>query len=154
MKKEISGYWMFMCNPNKWEIDRFIESGVLEDTYSISEYHKDYFRKGQMGIVRMGRDSRPKKKLGTNPRLLPGIYAVVQVLSVPEMLVSDKGDYWIDREERLKPRLRVRLKYLSTHIEDPILLVDLSYTQIAHDDPLLTKGFQVSIFPRHPSIST
>lgn len=147
MKKEISGYWMFMCNPNKWEIDRFIESRVLEVTYSISEYHKDYFRKGQMGIVRVGRDSRPKKKLGTNPRLLPGIYAVVQVLSEPEVLVSDKGDYWIDQEERLTPRLRVRMEYLSTHIEDPVLLVDLRDTQIAQDDPLIIKGMQATTFP-------
>ncbi len=147
MKKEISGYWMFICNPNKWEIDRFMRSGVLEDTYSISEYHKDYFKKGQMGIVRVGRDSRPKKKLGDNPKLLPGIYAVVKVLSEPEMLVSDKGNYWIDQEAKMTPRLRVRLKYLSTHLDDPVLITDLNGTQIVENDPLIIKGVQASSFP-------
>lgn len=57
VKKEISGYWMFMGNPNKWAIDRFILSGVIEDTYSISDYHKDHFQQGQLGIIRVGKDT-------------------------------------------------------------------------------------------------
>ncbi|NCB72108.1 MAG: EVE domain-containing protein, partial [Clostridia bacterium] len=146
MKKEISGYWMFMCNPSKWEIDRFLESGVLEDTYSISDFHKDHFHQGQLGIIRVGRDTRPKKMLGGRPRLLPGVYAVVRVLSEPELLVSEKKDFWIDRDKSLT-RFRVRLEYLSTHLEDPLLLDDLKESSVMENDPLLIAGIQASTYP-------
>lgn len=147
MKKEISGYWMFMCNPNVWEIDRFLESGVIEDTYSISEFHKDHFKKGQLGIIRVGIDKRSKKLLGDNPRLLPGIYAVVRVSSEPEWLVSEKGDFWINKEESQKPRFRVRLAYTSIHLLAPVLLDDLRETSVAKVDPLIIKGIQTSTYP-------
>jgi predicted RNA-binding protein with PUA-like domain len=147
VKKEISGYWMFMCNPSVWEIDRFLESGAIEDTYSISDFHKDHFKQGQLGIIRVGKDSRSKKRLGDKPRLLAGIYAVVRVISEPELLVSEKGDFWIEKEESLKQRYRVRLAYTSIHLLDPVLLDDLKETSVVKDDPLIIKGIQASTYP-------
>lgn len=147
MKKEISGYWMFMCNSNKWEIDRFLESGVLEDAYSISDFHKDHFHQGQLGIIRVGKDARSKKMLGGRPRLLPGVYAIVRVLSEPDLLAPEKKDFWIDRDESQKPRFRVRLEYTSIHMSDPILLDELRDTSVAENDALLIAGIQASTYP-------
>lgn len=147
MKKEISGYWMFICNPSKWEIDRFLESGVTEDTYSILDCHKDSFNPGQLGIIRVGRDARSKKKLGNNPRLQPGIYAVVKVISQPQISVSDKSDFWIDKDEGLKQRYRVKLEYLYTCLTNPLFLCDLEGTLVDQEDPLIIKGIQASTYP-------
>jgi len=36
MKEKIvkpSGYWSFICQPKKWEIDKFFESNIIYDTY-------------------------------------------------------------------------------------------------------------------------
>ncbi|MBI9093675.1 MAG: EVE domain-containing protein [Sphaerochaeta sp.] len=147
MKKPNTGYWMFMCNPNKWEIDRFIKSGVTEDIYSISDFHKDYFKSGELGIIRVGRDNRSKKKLGGNPRLQPGIYAIVRVMSQPQKIVSDKSDFWINKDDGQIPRYRVKLEYISTHLNNPLLLSDLEDTAIKEEDPLIFAGIQASTYP-------
>lgn len=59
----------------------------------------------------------------------------------------EKGDFWINRDESLKPRFRVRLEYLSTHLNDPVLLDDLKETSVMENDPLIIKGIQASTYP-------
>jgi hypothetical protein len=46
-----SGYWTFFCNPKKWEIDKFLVSGKVYDTYQITDWQKEQFQPGQLAIV-------------------------------------------------------------------------------------------------------
>ena len=147
LKKDITGYWMFVCNPARWQIDRFIESGETKDTYSISNYHKDYFQPGQKGIIRIGNDSRSKKVLGNKPRLQPGIYALVEIISIARKIPSTKKNYWKDSNDATKVRPRVELKYISTDLKNPVLLKDLIGTSVEIEDPLVINGYQGSSYP-------
>lgn len=147
MKKKTTGYWLFLCNPNKWQIDRFIESGKTEDTYSVSEHHRNEFEPGQKGIIRVGIDNRTKKVLGGKSRLDPGIYAIVEITSYPQLLSSENGNYWLDSSEVTKQRHRVTLKYVATNLKNPVYLKDLIGTPVELDDPLVIHGYQGSSYP-------
>ena len=63
MSVKYAGYWMFICNPKKWEIDRSLMSGRSYDSFIITEWQKDHFKPGQLGIVRVGIDRRNKTQL-------------------------------------------------------------------------------------------
>lgn len=58
MKVQPTGYWTFFCNPAKWEIDEFLKTNTEIDTFAISNFHKDYFKAGQWGVIRVGIDKR------------------------------------------------------------------------------------------------
>lgn len=60
MKLKPTGYWTFFCNPAKWENDRFLKTNTKIDTFTISDYHKDFFKIGQWGLIRVGIDKRRK----------------------------------------------------------------------------------------------
>jgi len=147
MKKQITGFWMFSCNPNIWEIDKFLESGIKEDTYSVSEFHKDCFRPGQLGIIRVGKDYRPKKILDERNSLLPGIYAIVRVVSSALQSVSDKDNYWINKENSNTLWYRVKLEYVSSYLKNPLLISTLENSIVKEEDPLIIDGFQGSTYP-------
>jgi hypothetical protein len=147
MKKEITGYWMFVCNPNNWQIDRFLESGKIEDTYSISDHHKSFFQSGQKGIIRVGKDHRPKKILKNNPRLESGIYAIVEVISSAKYLSSDNSEFWLNQSGATEQRYRVGLRYIVTSLRNPVLLKDLIGTSVQGEDVLVINGYQGSTYP-------
>lgn len=147
--KEPTGYWTFFCNPKRWYIDKFILSGENEDTFSISEYHKHLFAKGQLGVIRVGRDRRTLRQLNGNPRLESGIYAIVQVLDTPELRKSTKKDYWEDEGDRHEIRYRVSIRYIKRLLNNPILLEDLDLTEEENDYHLIN-GQQGSTMPLNP----
>jgi hypothetical protein len=76
-----SPYWVFVCNPRKWAIDRFLEQRVEHDTWGIRPSDKDRFAPGQLGIVRVGIDQRSEAQRKGKPKLRAGIYALCEVES-------------------------------------------------------------------------
>jgi hypothetical protein len=61
MKTTITGYWTFFCNPKKFEIDKFWVENTTLDWWHITEGHRNYFKIGQKGVIRVGNDYRRKK---------------------------------------------------------------------------------------------
>ena len=69
-------YWVFVCNPKRWAIDRFLERRVDEDQWGVRPSDQARFAPGQLGIVRVGIDPRTAAERNGNPPLQPGIYAL------------------------------------------------------------------------------
>jgi hypothetical protein len=51
-------YWVFVCNPKKWAIDRFLDRRVEHDTWGVRPSDRHRFAPGQLGIIRVGVDRR------------------------------------------------------------------------------------------------
>ncbi|ESX49435.1 hypothetical protein NLY43_25500 [Mesorhizobium sp. C416B] len=73
--QEEAPYWVLVCNPAKWAIDRFFESGITYDTWGVRPSDQHSFAPGQLGIVRVGVDRRSTAERDGRPPLEPGIYA-------------------------------------------------------------------------------
>jgi|GEM_PF-2562336 len=142
-----TGYWTFFCNPGKWAIDDFLSSGRIYDTFSITEWQKEWFKKGQLGVIRVGRDSRTKQELSGKSKLKRGIYAVVEILDQP-FLSSKRDEFWSDQSYE-DERYRVPVKYVKSLLKNPILLEDLDL-ESTQKDKYLTNGFQGSSMPLNP----
>ena len=74
-------YWVFVCNPKKWAIDRFLDRRVEHDTWGVRPSDRHRFAPGQLGIIRVGVDRRTVAERNGNPPLKPGVYALVEVES-------------------------------------------------------------------------
>ncbi|MDR4928275.1 EVE domain-containing protein [Peribacillus simplex] len=149
VKTKPTGYWTFFCNPKKWHIDDFILSGETEDTFAISEYHKNDFKQGQLGVIRVGYDKRTKKQLAGKKRLDRGIYAVVEILNEAKLMKSTKKSYWEDEGDADKIRYRVKVRYIKRLLRTPILLDNLSLSSQMYDKYLI-KGQEASSMPLNP----
>lgn len=137
MKNPPTSYWTFFCNPVRWAVDDFLRSGGEFEDYSVPDWQADWFRPGQLGVVRVGVDKRTKRDLGRNERLEPGIYAVVEILGRAKVRDVDG-------------RLAVDLRYLQSLIESPLLLEDLRRDPAVVDAHLIN-GYQASSMPLDPS---
>ena len=149
MKIQPTGYWTFFCNPAKWEIDEFLKEEIEFDTYTISSYHKDFIKKGHWGIIRVGKDKRTKQKLNGKPRLQSGIYAIVKVISDPAISPSNSLKNWTNEDEGSKERYRVKIQYVKSLLDTPILLEQLNLNESEYD-PYLIKGQMASTMPLNP----
>lgn len=147
-KVKPTGYWTFFCNPEKWAIDDFLTSGKVYDTFSITKWQKDWFRTGQLGVIRVGHDNRKKSVLKGKNKLARGVYAVVEVLGKP-ILSASRDDHWLEENEGEKLRYRVPIKYLNNLLFTPILLEEINVTYLEVDKFILD-GFQGSSYPLEP----
>lgn len=145
-KIEPTGFWTFFCNPKKWAIDDFLLSNKIEDTFSITEWQKDWFKKGQIGVIRVGHDYRSKEQLDGKPRLKRGIYAVVEVIGEP-VYSSDRDEHYY--EENNQNSFRVPVRYIRNLLYKPLLLEDLDLQEHEYDKYLI-EGFQASSMPLNP----
>ncbi len=140
-KNPSTGYWLFFCNPTIWEIDEFLSKNPQHGTYSITKHHKNYFHPGQLGLIRVGTDRRSKKKLKGKPKLQPGIYALVEVLSDPKLKVSTKTG------EKIADSYQIQIKYLSNRLNTPLLLTELQEDPLLQQDWAIFRGQQASSWP-------
>ena len=146
MTTEITGYWTFFCNPAKWEIDKFLATNTEYDTYQVNDGYKDSVRPGQLGIIRVGVDSRTKEQLGGRPKLSSGIYAIVEILDTPE-ISTEISQFYLKEEDQGQDKLRVKIRYLKNLLNRPLLLETLKQNSITNQDQYLIKGFQRSTMP-------
>lgn len=146
MTTEKTGYWTFFCNPAKWEIDQFLATNNEYDTYQINEWHKDYFKTGQLGVIRVGIDKRTKTHLGTRQKLNSGIYAVVEILDTPQ-ISTEQLQFYLKDEEQGQKKLRVKIRYIKNLLTKPLLLDTLKKNPITNQDRYLIEGFQSSSMP-------
>jgi hypothetical protein len=58
-------YWVFVSNPKKWAIDRFLDREIQHDNWDIRPSDRDRFAPGQLGIIRVGVDKRTVAERGS-----------------------------------------------------------------------------------------
>ena len=139
-----TNYWVFACNPRRWDIQSFLETSQLTSTWKIRPSDKEKIKPGQLGIIRVGVDNRNQSQLGGRKKLISGVYALVEVLSLPEFSV-DTDDLWSDEKDNKSPCWRVQIRFLSKNLHNPILIDELKSSGKISSE-LLLGGFQGSSF--------
>jgi hypothetical protein len=140
------GYWAFVCNPQKWAIDRFLASGITDDTWGVRPSDASLFAPGQLAVVRVGVDRRSMKELNGAKPLVPGIYAICQVESIAAPGTGAGDDFWSPDDARAPGWPTVRIKYLKTFADRPLTIERLR--EIAPEaSSLMLNGFQAASFP-------
>jgi EVE domain len=139
-------YWVFVCNPKKWAIDRFLEQRIEEDSWGIRPSDVNRFAPGQLGIIRVGTDQRTVAQRDGKPRLDPGIYALCEVDSAPFPATGADSDFWSDGAGREPGWPTVKIRYLRTYQDNPLTIERLR-VEAPSLSPLLLNGFQAASFP-------
>ena len=139
-------YWVFVCNPKKWAIDRFLRSGTEHDTWGVRPSDRNRFAPGQLGIVRVGVDRRTKAELEGNPPLEPGIYALCEVESEAFVGTGASDDYWAPGHTRGPDWPTVKIRYLQSYFDSPLTIEKLRVERPGISR-LLINGFQAASFP-------
>lgn len=143
-------YWVFVCNPKKWAIDRFLQSRIDLGTWGVRPSDADRFAPGQLGIVRVGVDRRTEAERGGRPPLEPGIYAICEVESAMFPGTGEADAFWAADEAPKPGWPTVRIRYLKTFLTEPLTIVRLR--NVAPElSPLLLNGLQASSFPIAPA---
>lgn len=147
MKTEITGYWTFYCKPSKWQIDKFLVTNSNYDTYQITEWQQEFFKPGQLGIIRVGIDSRTKSQLEGREKLKSGVYAIVEILSEPHYRTGEPDKYWIGWSDKELKKPIVDIKILANLLERPLLFEQIKDIPEIYEDKYLIPGFQASTMP-------
>ena len=139
-------YWVFVCNPAKWAIDRFLAGGITEDTWSVRPSDRDKFAPGQLAIVRVGVDRRSQADRDGHPPLEPGIYALCEVESEAFPASGADDSFWAEGEAREPGWPTVRIRYLRGYLQSPLTIERLraEHPDLSH---LLLDGFRAASFP-------
>ena len=139
-------YWVFVCNPKKWNIDRFLERRIEHDTWGVRDSDASRFAPGQLALVRVGVDERSVAMRQGRPALEAGIYAVCEVESEAFMAQGAADEDWNPGEKPKSPRPTVGIRYLRTFSGNPLTIKRLreEQSQLNH---LILHGFQGRSFP-------
>ncbi|WP_145279531.1 hypothetical protein [Tautonia plasticadhaerens] len=149
MKTEPTTYWTFFCNPRRWQIDDFLRSHRDEDDYRVIDWQATWFAPGQLGVVRVGVDTRTRGQLAGRRRLEPGIYAIVQVVDSPKLRPNSTDPYWLEAPPEGGEHLAVDIRYIKNLLDRPLLLESLK-SDLAVTDRFLLDGFQGASMPLDP----
>lgn len=140
-------YWILVCNPKKWAIDRFLKHGETNrDTWGVRPSDKDKFAPGQLAIIRVGQDKRTKQELSGSPKLVSGIYALCEIESHAFEGTGANDDYWAAGETREPGWSTVNIRYLKNYLDRPLTIERLKKDK-PHLSRSLLEGFQGSTIP-------
>jgi len=148
-KTKITGFWTFYCNPKYWAVDEFLLTAKSQEKseYRITSWQKDHFKKGQLGVIRVGIDGRNKAQLNGREKLEKGIYAIVEIIGIPAQHTKSKSNFKIKRNKHESERLIVPIKYIRNYIKNPVLFTDIENDIIIKSDAYLLKGIQAASMP-------
>ena len=113
-------YWVFVCNPRKWAIDRFLENGIERDSWGVRKHDRHRFAPGQLAVVRVGVDRRSAKERRGKPRLEPGIYAICEVESTAFPSTGASDQFWLPGEQPRVGKPTVKIRYLKSFPTSPL----------------------------------
>jgi predicted HNH restriction endonuclease len=139
-------YWVFVCNPKKWAIDRFLDRNIEHDTWGVRPSDRQHFAPGQLGIVRVGVDRRTAKEREGKPPLESGIYAICEVESEAFSGTGANDEFWSAGAGREPGWPTVRIRYLRTYLHRPLTIAKLRAERAAISGFLLD-GFEAASFP-------
>lgn len=154
-KINYTGYWIFMNNPNNWELDRFLEDNIgnigLKLAWTLPEWQKDKFNVGEYGIFRIGKDRRNKEQLAGRKKLESGVYAIGKVITLPRL--KDKEEIWdneynINKESSyLKSYYCIDIEIIANLVKKPLIFNEIRNIQEIEEDSYLIPGFQSATIP-------
>lgn len=106
--------WIFQANPKRYDILNALLDLVPDKQWWMVNQYKKEIKQGDIALIWMsGKEA--------------GIYAIAEIVSDPvftkDTLESDK--YWINEEDKEKPRLRVGIKIIKKLINNPFLREEL-----------------------------
>lgn len=139
-------YWVFVCNPKKWAIDRFLDRRAERDIWGVRPYDRDRFAPGQLGIIRVGVDRRTVTERNGNPPLEAGVYALCEVESEAFDGTGETDEFWAPGENREPGWPTIKLRYLQTYLGHPLTIERLR-AERPDVSKLLLNGFQAASFP-------
>ncbi|SEP49914.1 EVE domain-containing protein [Rhodospirillales bacterium URHD0017] len=139
-------YWVLVCNPAKWAIDKFLAGGIDVDTWGVRPSDADKFAPGQLAIVRVGVDRRSAVDRLGRPPLEPGIYALCEVESTSFRGTGATDSFWAEGEGREPGWPTVRVRYLRGYLQNPLTIALLRASK-PNLSNLLLNGFQAASFP-------
>ncbi len=138
-------YWVFVCNPKKWAIDRFLEQRIERDTWGVRPADRERFAPGQLGIVRVGVDGRSAKQRNGRQPLKAGIYALCEVESIVFPGTGAGDEFWAPAEGRKPGWPTVRIRYLRVYRDRP-LTIERMRIEKPNISRSLLNGLQASSF--------
>ncbi|MDV4150065.1 HNH endonuclease signature motif containing protein [Clostridium sp. AL.422] len=140
--------WTFFSNPKYWYVDDFLNSDKVngEIYYSINKDHRDKFKIGDRGVIRVGIDSRNKSELYGKEKMKSGIYAVVKVMSIPEFIKDDYSEFYANKDDINIEKWRIKIKIIKNLINSPIIFNEENKVKLDQDKYLIS-GFQRATMP-------
>lgn len=140
--------WIFFLNPKYWYLDDFLKSDKVnsEIYYSINKDHKDRFKIGDLGLIRVGIDSRNRSELYGKQKMESGIYAIVKVMSIPEFTKDNDSEFYANKHDINKDKWRVKIKIIKNLIDSPIIFNEKNKAEIGQDKYLIN-GFRRATMP-------
>ncbi|MGL5057848.1 MAG: HNH endonuclease, partial [Fusobacteriaceae bacterium] len=149
-----TNFWIFLNNPKYWDLEKFLSDSKetsLPLTWTIPKFQKDYFYPNQYGVLRVGKDKRTLKELGSNKRLESGVYAIVQIISsAKEKNEEHAWDniYNLNNESSyLRAQYCIELKIIHNLVDAPLFFKDISNIPQIENDKYLISGYQASSIP-------
>lgn len=139
-------YWVLVCNPARWAIDRFLKSGVINDTWGVRPSDARNFGAGQLAIVRVGVDRRSVAERDGREPLIAGIYAVCEIEGPAFSGTGANDAYWSGGAGREPGWPTVNVRYLRNCFSAPLTIERLREERPGVSN-LLIKGFQGASFP-------
>lgn len=134
-----TGYWTFFCNPAKIEKNKFLSSSSLYDTYQITDWQKNQFQSGQLGLIYVSIDKKAKKGIEDQSILKSGVYAIVEILDSVKIR-KKRTDQEIGKSV-------VKIRYIKNLIESPLLLETMESDDLIKNNRYLFRDFQVFSMP-------
>lgn len=141
-----SPYWVLACNPAKWTMEKFLEEGVMVDTWGVRPSDASKFGAGQLVVVRVGVDCRNDAERNGREPLEPGIYALCEIQSSSYAGSGDDGALSAADQGRKSERPTVGVRLLRNYLTKP-----LTIERLRQEKPrlsyLLLDDFQRASFP-------
>ena len=122
MKAQPTGYWTFMCNPSRYQVDKCLEEVGDVDGWMVAPFHAPYFAPGQLGVIRVGVDTRSRAVRGTAIPLKSGVYAVVEILSKATPRSTERDAYWVDRTSAIAGTPFVDMRVIHNLVHVPLTM--------------------------------
>ncbi len=138
-------YWVFVCNPKIWHIEKLLTSSETLDTWSVSKSDAKHFAPGQLGLVRVGVDRRTKSELQGGRPLHPGIYALCEVESSAYPGTGADSPYWAKGQSREIGWPTIKLRYLRKYLAAPLTIEEMRKIRPTLSSQIL-EGFQSATF--------
>lgn len=154
-KINYTGYWIFLNNPNNWELDRFLEDNIsntkVKLAWTLPKWQKDKFNIGEYGVFRIGKDKRSKTKLNGRKKLASGVYAIVKVISLPYLKENEEAwdnEYNINKDSSyLNSRYCIDLEIITNLVKSPLIFNEIENIKEIKEDSYLIQGFQSATIP-------
>lgn len=139
-------YWVLVCNPKKWAIDKFLSREIAYDTWGVRKSDASRFAQGQLAVIRVGNDGRSQKDREGKDPLEAGIYALCRIEGEAYPGTGAADEFWSEGERREPGWPTVKIRYLRTFLKNPLSIARLR-TERPEASHLLLNGLQASSFP-------